>query len=126
LPPSQLDATRAFSHKALSKLPAQMRKAGHKDASMKLSFYISGNAPILQTLSFPLVLRILGTNPTHRDTAQQKATLARSALEDAIESLTRDGYPQAAELRTELAVGSAVLLCLAVEMVSACHGMVLK
>lgn len=118
----------AIAQTALGKVPAQLRRDQGRDAAQKMSRYLDelSKANVLAPLSLALVRRILSTDPAERETAQQKATLARSVLADAIDELAQDEHAQAAELGLRMAGGSWVLMSLAEALVSICQGKRLK
>lgn len=124
LAPSELEKVVRLSESTLSSVPGQMRQAGSKADAKMIRGYIGTTlyAPTFRKLSFLLILRIGCTDEIHRQTAPQKEALAKAALEDAIEALTQQGYPQARVLREELAANAPPLFRLALELVTACRG----
>lgn len=122
--PSELEKIRRTAERILPTIPRQMRAAGSKEDAKSMSGYIGTTryAPMFRKLSFLLILRIGCTAESHRQTMPQKQALARAALEDAVDALTQQGYPDASVLRKELDEPSPHFFRLALELVTACQG----
>lgn len=119
--PAQLAEMGRLSAKMLSEVPRQMRAAGSRDEAKEMGMYIETDyKPAFLKLTSLLILRIVFTDKSHRQTGPQREALAKATLEDAVEMLAQEGHPLARVLRRELAENSPHLFRLARELVTMC------